>query len=94
MLLSGTVEHNRDIPGIESSTDSVVFYALSNFEIRCDVTRGRLCDLLRETLKRASAAIPYTTLTFYDNSPQIRNHITSNLEVGQRLYYVLSILIH
>ena len=46
---------------------------LSNFEIRRDVTHGKLHASLRVTRKHAwFAAIPYTTRTFYGNSPQIQ----------------------
>ena len=37
------------------------------------------------------AAIPYTTHTF--NSPQIRNDITSNLDVGQSIEYISAMCI-
>ena len=56
------------------------------FTHRCDVTRGRLCASLRVTLKgECFAAISYTTRTLYGNWPQMRNDITSDLEVGQRV---------
>ncbi len=62
---------------------------LSNFEIRHDVTLGRLRASLRITLKRACfAVIPYTAHTFYGNSPQICNDIASNLKVGQNVHLV------
>ena len=41
-------------------------YSLYSFEIRRDVTSGRLRTSLRVTIKRACfAAIPYTTRAFH-----------------------------
>ena len=63
-------------------------YILSNFEIRCDVTSGRLQTSLPLSTKRTEPCldIPYTTCMFYGNSPEIYNLVyvsdtTSNLEV-------------
>ncbi len=63
-------------------------YTLSNFEIRCDVTRGRLRISLRVTIKRVSyATILYTTPTFYLwNTQYTACDITSNLEVEQSVW--------
>ncbi len=61
-------------------------YTLSNFEIRHDVTYGRLGTSLGVTIKRACfAVIPYTTHAFYCNFKyaMINDDIASNLEVGQ-----------
>ena len=59
-------------------------------EIRHDVIQGRLLASLPVTLKCTNfAAIPHITHTFYGNSPQIRNDITSNLEVGQSVLKVM-----
>ena len=61
-------------------------YTLSNFEIRRDVTGGRLRVSLQVNPKtHFFAVIPYTTRALYDSLPQIRNDITSNLQVGQSL---------
>ena len=71
------------LPG-QNTSATKIHYTLSNFEIRCDVIQGRLHASLQEILKRVCfAAISYTTRAFYGNSPQIRNDITSHLEVGQ-----------
>ena len=63
-----------------------LLYTLSDFQIRCDVTRDRLRASLQVTLKFVYfAAIPCTTCAYYGNSPQIHNNIMSNLEVGQSI---------
>ncbi len=65
----------------ESDVRNTNVYTLSNFEIRCDVIRGRLRASLRLTQNACFATIPFTIRVFYDT--HIRNDITSNLKVGQ-----------
>ena len=61
-----------------------MYTLLSNFKIRHDVTCGRLCASLRVIPKHVRfAVIPYATHAINGKSPQIRNDITSNLEVGK-----------
>ena len=63
------------------------FYTSSNFEIRRDVSHNRLHTSPRVTIKCILLWFlllqVHSIHAFYDNSPQTRNDITSNLEVGQ-----------
>ncbi len=73
---------------------NILNYSLCSFEIRCDVTSGRLRTSLRVTIKHVCfVAIPYTTRAFHGTSPEIRNlpevtgsDITSNLKAVQTVF--------
>ncbi len=57
---------------------------MPNFEIRHDVTHGWLSALLQVTLQRTFCHDSmYNTNVLGLNSPEIRNDIMSNLDVGQ-----------
>ncbi len=66
-----------------------LYYTLSNFENRHDVTHGRLHSSPRVTLKHACfAGIKYDTHAFSCNSLLVCNDITSNLEIGQSVVII------
>ncbi len=58
------------LPGGRSEGCTQLYYTLSNFKIRCDITAGSLHTSLRVTIKHA---IQYATHTIYDNFLEYRN---------------------
>ncbi len=67
-------------------------YSVYNFEIRRDVTSGRLRTSLRVTIKRTCfATIPYTTRAFHGTSPEIRNLLEVTSRLISKLYRLYSV---